>query len=100
MSFLPDDTLDTPWGPAASAPPAVPAPDAPGAGGQDDPLLAGLNPQQLQAVQSRAQALASQHAVAHRESWSGEFAVQHKDGTMIPVVATDDPIFDRRAAPN
>ncbi len=38
MSFLPDDTLDT-------------------SSGHDDPLLAGLNPQQLTAVQSRAQAL-------------------------------------------
>lgn len=58
MSFLPDETLDAPWGPATSAPPAVPArSDAGGAGGQDDPLLAGLNPQQLTAVQSRARAL-------------------------------------------
>ena len=38
MSFLPNDTLDT-------------------SSGHDDPLLEGLNPQQLTAVQSRAQAL-------------------------------------------
>ena len=43
MSFLPDDTLESAAGD--------------GFGGHDDPLLAGLNPQQLTAVQSRAQAL-------------------------------------------
>ena len=32
------------------------------------------------------------------ESWRGEFAVQHKDGTTFPVLVTDTPIVDEKGA--
>lgn len=53
MTFLPDETLDIP-GMGAAPRAGAPAASAPTG---DDPLLAGLNPQQRKAVLSRAEAL-------------------------------------------
>ena len=57
MTFLPDESLDIPGltPPAGAAGAAASAP--PSAARNDDPLLAGLNPQQRAAVESRADAL-------------------------------------------
>ncbi|HBL60643.1 MAG TPA: hypothetical protein DDZ80_19980 [Cyanobacteria bacterium UBA8803] len=46
------------------------------------------------AEMSREQALQIMACLRRGESWSGEFMVEHRDGTCFPVIVTDSPIYD------
>ncbi|MCX6033256.1 MAG: PAS domain S-box protein [Chloroflexi bacterium] len=43
---------------------------------------------------SQAQAAEIMARLAAGESWSGEFAVQRRDGTAFPALVTDTPVYD------
>ena len=44
---------------------------------------------------TEAQAQEIMEALREGESWSGEFAVRRRDGTVFPAQVTDSPIYDR-----
>jgi PAS domain S-box-containing protein len=48
------------------------------------------------ACQSREQAVQIMESLIQGQSWSGEFTVQRKDGTVFPALVTDAPIYDEQ----
>jgi len=48
----------------------------------------------LCAETSQEQSVQIMSQVQQGESWSGEFFVRHRDGTLFPVLVTDSPIYD------
>ena len=47
-------------------------------------------------VQSREQSIAIMNELVKGNSWSGEFLVQRKDGTIFPALVTDSPIRNQQ----
>ncbi|MGZ6540062.1 MAG: PAS domain S-box protein [Bacteroidia bacterium] len=48
------------------------------------------------AVQSREQAITIMNELIKGNSWSGEFFVQRKDGSLFPALVTDSPIHNQQ----
>jgi PAS domain S-box-containing protein len=48
------------------------------------------------ACQSREQSVQIMEALKQGQSWSGEYSIQRKDGTIFPALVTDAPVYDEQ----